>query len=101
GIRDDLVTGVQTCALPISLLPGVGALGVLSGRRRLWIPRSAPGCDGSHGSQPPGDARASAPGGGPAVRGGGRAALVAHALGSGQIGRASCREGGEVWVGGG
>src|SRR5437016_13170014 len=74
--------GQPLAALSDPLLPGVGALGVLSGRRRLWIPRSAPGCDGSHGSRPPGDARASAPGGGPAVRGGGRAALVAHALGS-------------------
>src|SRR5687767_15310982 len=29
GIRGKLVTGVQTCALPISLWSGVGVLGVL------------------------------------------------------------------------
>src|SRR5207244_9576588 len=74
GIRDDLVTGVQTCALPICRRP--------DGSRR--------------GADAPGDSRA-APGrirvrGAP--RGRPRAPRAAH----GEIGRASCRERG--WVSG-
>ena len=33
--------------LPDTRLPGVGAIGVLPGERRLWLSRSAPGCDGA------------------------------------------------------
>ena len=35
-------------ALPDARLPGVGALGLLPGERRLRLPRPAPGCDGAH-----------------------------------------------------
>src|SRR5258708_8798962 len=78
GIRDDLVTGVQTCALPISL---VGHM------RGLHARAVAPGRIGQVGD----------------VAGAGRAVaeLVGMALGEGdhvlgradlEIGRASCRE---------
>src|SRR5258708_8746718 len=32
GIRDDLVTGVQTCALPISIIDGAGKAADIKGR---------------------------------------------------------------------
>src|SRR5207244_7847907 len=37
GIRDDLVTGVQTCALPICFSEGLQLM-VPGETRRLWIP---------------------------------------------------------------
>src|SRR5207244_2137510 len=47
GIRDDLVTGVQTCALPISPLAARGADG-LGARRQT--PRFREGAGGARGS---------------------------------------------------
>src|SRR2546425_8986533 len=38
GIRDKLVTGVQTCALPISLARAPGSPAWLQGLRTLWSP---------------------------------------------------------------
>src|SRR5699024_11886443 len=87
GIRDRNVTGVQTCALPISRLPGVrreeGAArlqrsGLPTARDRRRTRRCVPGHDGDCPQRKEG-----------------RLALW-------EIGRASCRERVWVWeVGGG
>src|SRR5690625_6366308 len=39
GIRDGHVTGVQTCALPISRVPGVGQFQLFASSRamRIWV----------------------------------------------------------------
>src|SRR5205823_12438535 len=89
GIRDKLVTGVQTCALPISSdsrappsrrPPGPGRPGVRrrgrAGARTAGAPRGEAGVPPSADREAPGLRRA-------------------------QIGRASCRERVEVWVVGG
>ena len=46
-------------ALPDSGMPDVGAVGVLSGERRIWFPRPAPGLNGACGFEAGTDARAS------------------------------------------
>src|SRR3989441_8002533 len=80
GIRDKLVTGVQTCALPICA--GSAALSARRGERPSRRPSAVPG-------EPRG------PGTAGAQRG--HAGLYASAAGAAgpvrpQIGRASCRE---------
>src|SRR5207253_8397525 len=75
GIRDGHVTGVQTCALPISRRPSGRAAEVA---RRLVLT-----VDGRRVALAP------------VGRG-----LIAHPAGQGEIGRASCRERGERWGGG-
>ena len=67
-------------ALPDARVPGLVALGLLSGGRSLWIPRPAPGRDGAVGGDAGNRARAHPSSRGPPVRGGRRAALVAPAL---------------------
>src|SRR5262249_57870081 len=91
GIRDWSVTGVQTCALPIS--GGAGLLRQAGRPRGLPVAprRAAP----APGQRPRG---ACAAGRGRPV--GAQAARRAAAR-RGQIGRASCRERGEEWGGGG
>src|SRR5947208_6871431 len=87
GIRDDLVTGVQTCALPIS--------GGHTERRSRPVRRGVP-----HGAR---RARSQA---GPCLRAGAggsarrRRGMVRHREPH-QIGRASCRERVEDWGGAG
>ncbi len=71
-------------ALPDARLPGLGPLRLLSGRRRLRLPRPAPGRDGARGREARGGARASPPGRRPAVHRGRRPALVASALRQGR-----------------
>ena len=66
-------------ALPGAGLPGVGPLGVLPVGRGVRLPRPAPGRDGPGLRRPGGGAGADPAVGGPAVRGGRRAALVAPA----------------------
>ncbi len=70
--------------LPDACMPAVGEDRVLPGRRRLRVPRSAPGrrCPGDRETRC--GARAPAEGGGPSVRRGRRPALVASAVGSGR-----------------
>src|SRR5205085_6387596 len=85
GIRDLTVTGVQTCALPISgdeeLTHGYPS------SRPVWAP-TATSLDRRTWSRSRPAAAAKASAAGPS----GRPA-------PGEIGRASCRERGEVWVG--
>src|SRR5207244_7453584 len=87
GIRDDLVTGVQTCALPISV--------------------SAADTGSVHGSGSPGTIITAAGNGTIGSGGDAGAATSAElnmpskvALDAAEIGRASCRERGWRWVGG-
>ena len=60
-------------------LPGVGPLRLQPARRRLRLPRPAPGRDGSRPGPAGAHARPPPPGRVPPVPGGGRAALVARA----------------------
>src|SRR5699024_11321692 len=91
GIRDRNVTGVQTCALPISqpeeetaegvlVVPGVPLLGgnalLISGHLAQGADEVVIGFDFLRGRHP-------------------------RKPGEGEIGRASCRERGERWRGGG
>ncbi len=76
-------------AEPVAPLPDagvsrVGAVGLLSGRRRVRLSGSAPGRHGPDGCEAGGRARAPAPGRQPSVRGRRRAALVAPAVGPGR-----------------
>src|SRR5690625_5462646 len=81
GIRDGHVTGVQTCALPISAEPGAEVRAALADLRtlvtddaeRTWLERAV----------------------------GSDAAAWEAEVGQEQIGRASCRERGEIAVVGG
>src|SRR5262249_57479567 len=82
GIRDWSVTGVQTCALPI--WPGAGL--PARGRRRAAPHRRVPGPE-------------LRPRCGPVVGDGAR--VSGRARRAQEIGRASCRERGEIWGGGG
>ncbi len=66
-------------AVPDAGLPHLGARGVLPGERRVWISRSAAGCDGAGGGAPAAAARADPARGGAAIPRGRRAALVAAA----------------------
>ena len=66
-------------ALPGAELPRLGPVGVLPVGRRLRLPRPAPGRDGPGLRRPGRGAGADPPRGGPAVRRGRRAALVAPA----------------------
>src|SRR5688500_19756314 len=88
GIRYYKVTGVQTCALPIwfALGDGPAHLGVVVGQVQLP--------DGTGGAQ-------AELGDGGAERAVGLVEVVQRPVVDHQIGRASCRERGEVWVGGG
>ena len=70
----------RLAALSDAGLPRLGALGLLSGERRLWLPRPAAGRHGAGRDAARHDARASAARGGAAVRRGRRAALVAAAF---------------------
>src|SRR5688500_20402837 len=79
GIRDYKVTGVQTCALPIS------------GRCPAGCHRSKPGWCGTRRATCPPRGRAPAAAHGPRAAGG-CSAESPHA----EIGRASCRERGEM-----
>src|SRR5207244_9430617 len=85
GIRDDLVTGVQTCALPISEWPAtailVGSTLPVAMRREMTKAMSAGSLSRSLWSGPPG-------------------ALGLSTGNAGEIGRASCRERGERGGGG-
>src|SRR5207244_4777143 len=87
GIRDDLVTGVQTCALPIS--PRSRGRTASSSGSSARTPRarlpSSRRCARRRGKHP----RAPRPHTPPARRG-------SRGRGSRKIGRASCRE--RVWV---
>src|SRR5207244_9440043 len=92
GIRDDLVTGVQTCALPISVTADVVRwepfAGQILGRRlRTWVRPLQAGEAGG----PAGQAVAPVASGGGAVLVWTGLALAWRRLRS-QIGRASCRE---------
>src|SRR5207249_11430153 len=84
GIRDRNVTGVQTCALPIS--------GALDGPAFALRPVARPGL--SPAACPPSGSPLACPltpgHSSPGVPGG-------KAVGVGEIGRASCRERGEIW----
>src|SRR5207244_7355509 len=82
GIRDDLVTGVQTCALPISDLRIVGThrRGNHHDVRAADLFGAMAFVDrGAQVAQPLGDDRR-------------------LQVGAGEIGRASCRERGGMWV---
>src|SRR5207244_6710725 len=89
GIRDDLVTGVQTCALPIWSLGGIGHLTITA--RVNAIKASLPNPDSASQSQVPSSFHGAIP-----------APIVEAALGLvrgrggflsvDEIGRASCRE---------
>ena len=70
-------------ALPDARLPGLGAVGLLPGERRLRLPRPAPGWDGAHGVAAGADARASAASRRAAVHRGRRSTLVAAGVGPG------------------
>src|SRR5207244_8388812 len=91
GIRDDLVTGVQTCALPIS--PSFGS------DRPAW---SAARASSHAGAWPPWCAVHDPPPSAPLPRSGGTThsprgtLLSAHRSSDQEIGRASCRERG--WI---
>ena len=74
----------RLAALSDAGLPHLGALGVLSGERRLWLPRSAAGRHGAGRGAAGDDARAPAARRGAAVRRGRRAALVAAAFRAGR-----------------
>src|SRR5205823_11290099 len=94
GIRDKLVTGVQTCALPICRRGRA--------RRQDARPRDAPP-GGARAPDPLAGAQArrlAAPlrRGAPRARGGGEATLIDSGPNEerDQIGRASCRERGEI-----
>ncbi len=82
--RGDGSPAQSVAALSVAVVPRLGAIGLLPGRRRVWLPRPATGC---HGARP---CRAGArPRAGPAlcgapVQGGRRAALVAPARGPGR-----------------
>src|SRR5438046_5594696 len=90
GIRDWSVTGVQTCALPISPRAGgardLAALGVARAQPRLLLPREErPAAGGERaGGRDRGEGRRRRHRRAPPASRGGRA----------EIGRASCREGG-------
>src|SRR5207244_9820461 len=90
GIRDDLVTGVQTCALPISavIAPDAGAaLLDLAAEERSGLVATVVGITGSTGKTCTKDFAA-------AVLGGRFDVLASPASFNnevGQIGRASCR----------
>src|SRR5947208_6617942 len=85
GIRDDLVTGVQTCALPISR----GSFG--RSLRQAWISRSAPALFPRVCSTRARAQRARQSAGSAATK---RRRMAAEFSGSMRIkiGRASCRE---------
>src|SRR5205823_12003821 len=90
GIRDKLVTGVQTCALPISFAPAApktGRASLTGGSRAQRLPRS-----GRRG----GRTRASAP---PrCTRPPRRTSASRRSPATGEIGRASWRERGWSWA---
>src|SRR5206468_7392655 len=93
GIRDLIVTGVQTCALPIS-----GWSGSRSARR--WRPPRSR----ARGRRPPGAAGplpTPAPACPPSSRRARRPSARGRGGGRAEIGRASCRERGEVAGGAG
>src|SRR5207237_4181855 len=91
GIRDSSVTGVQTCALPIS--PGGADLVAAEYTQRAPSPRA--GENGRQGTEPPGNDT------GQGAPGPGRPTTQTHRPSDplpplpGEIGRASCRERGE------
>src|SRR4029077_12477925 len=66
-------------ALSDARLPYVGPLGLLSGKRRVRLPRPAPGCHGARRVETGADTRTSVARGGTPVHRGRRAALVATA----------------------
>ena len=74
----------RLAALSDAGLPHLGALGLLSGERRLRLSRPASGRHGARRRRARHDARASAARGGPAVRRRRRPALVAAALRTGR-----------------
>src|SRR5205807_7665030 len=92
GIRDYKVTGVQTCALPISpsYLTWLAAMAVESGRaRNVLVFRALNGRSGARVGT---------------MQFHGMGAQFRYPIGYDsylmyEIGRASCRERGEVWVG--
>src|SRR5205823_11301616 len=96
GIRDKLVTGVQTCALPILAVVGAGTIGLLVARLCARLP----GADVSVVDVAPSRSdlvaalgvKFETPATAPAD-----CDIVFHA--SGKIGRASCRERGWMWGG--
>src|SRR5207245_3827905 len=92
GIRDATVTGVQTCALPISPCES-WPRGSVRDRPPAGPGRPPPGPPAPAPPAPRGRARYAAPRPLRAARDSRRR--------SRQIGRASCRESGEVGVGGG
>src|SRR5206468_9790015 len=91
GIRDLIVTGVQTCALPISLVaagvaqPQVGVDRVLHGRG-IGVLGGQPVVDDQRGRLSRGG------------DGGGQVTVAERRSCHVQIGRASCRERVERWV---
>src|SRR5439155_17281477 len=97
GIRDGHVTGVQTCALPICPGSGAGSAARASAREPRQLVRAL---SGRVREFPRGGGRAgvaAGSGGGPSLRG-----TAGHTAGAAvEIGRASCRERGGIWVGGG
>ena len=70
----------RLAAVSDACLPRLGPLRVLSGERRLWLPRSAAGWHGARNRAPGDDARALVARGRAAVRRGRRPALVAAAF---------------------
>src|SRR5207244_9848215 len=96
GIRDDLVTGVQTCALPISSLGGPvtvgsGAMMTVASNAGVTIQSGVTLTDNGAVSFASGDVVTFAP-----YTGGGQITV------GNEIGRASCRGRVEIWgVGGG
>src|SRR5207244_7366221 len=98
GIRDDLVTGVQTCALPISVSPGQSLWRALGNADHLDRPVPLPAA-----SRPP-DRRSGERGRSAAPRRFHEVMMKPGQLFGAliiEIGRASCRERGDVGVVGG
>src|SRR5205085_4231639 len=94
GIRDLTVTGVQTCALPIWSVPRASSTRGSVARLR------SPTCCRRQQSATPSSRRKRRPGLEAIILAGGKAERLGDAAaGLPKIGRASCRERGEVWVG--
>jgi cyclic beta-1,2-glucan synthetase len=84
---DDGPHAQRLAPLPDARLPRLGALGLLSSHRRLWVPRSIAGRHGAGRGSPRSDARTSVARGGPSVHRGRRATLVAAAFRQGRAHR--------------